>query len=404
MPVAKTVNAIKRMRHERGVPQGELASLAGISRQALSDIEAGHSCPSTAVALRLSKSLHCSVEDLFHLAEDREALFATWSRRPQRPVETRRTRDPIGARRQIPAGERTSRVAVGLVAGRWIAHSLAAEHPASTCIAADGLVRTGKGTSAASEHGSAVRVIPLRDRGALHENILAVGCDPALGLLSAWLGERHPKSRVVWLHAPSMAALETLAEGGAHVAGTHLLDEPSRIFNVPYVRSLFPRRSMLVINIARWEEGMVVPPGNPLRIRTVADLARPKVRFINREAGSGARKLLDRLLTQKRIPPTQVNGYERIAPGHLAVAQAVSMGLVDVGIANRSSSVAHGLDFVPLAEERSDLVVPQELCADFRVARITDALESRAFRRELASLGGYQVSESGHLVEELKAQ
>src|SRR5215475_13053231 len=150
MPVAKTVNAIKRMRHERGVPQGELASLAGISRQALSDIEAGHSCPSTAVALRLSKSLHCSVEDLFHLAEDREALFATWSRRPQRPVETRRTRDPIGARRQIPAGERTSRVAVGLVAGRWIAHSLAAEHPASTCIAADGLVRTGKGTSAAS--------------------------------------------------------------------------------------------------------------------------------------------------------------------------------------------------------------------------------------------------------------
>jgi|SRR5215510_6081880 len=404
MSVPKTANALKSVRHERGVAQGELASLAGISRQALSEIEAGRSCPSTAVALRLSKALHCSVEDLFQLPEDRETLLASWATRRDRALGSPQPPKPPGLGRRTHFGDRPSRVALGFVGGRWVAHSLAAEHPASTCIAADGLVRSGKGTSAAGEHDSAVRVMPLRERGALRENILAVGCDPALGLLSAWLGERHPKSRVIWLHAPSMAALETLAEGGAHVAGTHLLDEPSRIFNVPYVRSLFPRRSMLVINIARWEEGLVVPPGNPLRIRTVADLARPKVRFINREAGSGARKLLDRLLTQKRIPPSRVNGYERIAPGHLAVAQAVSMGLVDVGIANRSSSVAHGLDFVPLAEERSDLVVPQELCADFRVARIIDALESRAFRRELASLGGYQVSESGHLVEELKAQ
>jgi len=268
-----------------------------------------------------------------------------------------------------------------------------------------GLVRGGKGTPAVAENRNpSVRVAPLRDRGALRENILAIGCDPALGLLSAWLAERHPKSRVIWLHAPSMAALETLARDAAHVAGTHLLDEQSRIFNVPFVRSLFPHRSMLVINIARWEEGFVVRPGNPMRIRTVADLVRPQVCFVNREVGSGARKLLDRLLAQERIASTKVDGYQRIAAGHLAVAQAVSMGLVDVGIANRASSVAHGLDFVPLAEERSDLVLPQELSADSRVGRIIDALESRGFRRELVSLGGYQVSESGHLVEELRAQ
>src|SRR5262249_31061584 len=185
---------------------------------------------------------------------------------------------------------------------------------------------------------------------------------------------------------------------------THLLDEQSRIFNVPFVRSVFPHRSMAVINIARWEEGLVVRPGNPLRIRAIEDLARPRVRFINREPGAGARELLDRLLAQARIAPTKVNGYERIAAGHLAVAQAVSMGLVDVGIANRSSSMVHGLDFVPLVEERSDLVVPQELCADFRVARIIDALESRAFPPALTSLRSYQVSDAGHPGEELKGQ
>lgn len=387
MAVAKTRNALKRVRHERGLGQGELASQAGISRQALSEIEAGHSCPSTAVALRLSKALRCSVEDLFSLEEDSGTLTASW-------VSPR------------DAGAVSRRVALGLVGGRWVAHSLVAEHPASLCIAADGLVRSAKRLRRTGERrdDSTVRVAPLRDRGALRENILAIGCDPALGLLSAWLGERHPESRVIWLHAPSMAALEILAQGGAHVAGAHLLDEQSRDFNVPFVRSFFPHRPMVVINVARWEEGFVVPPGNPLRIRTIQDVARAKVRFINREAGSGARRLFDRLLAETRTEPTRVDGYQTVAAGHLAVAQAVAMGLVDVGIATRASSLAHGLDFIPLAEERSDLVIPQELIGDSRVARMIDALGSRAFRRQLASLGGYQVSESGHIVEELRAQ
>src|SRR5262249_39597385 len=77
----------------------------------------------------------------------------------------------------------------------------------------------GAGRAAEPRHRGTVSVVPLRDRSALRENILAVGCDPALGLLSAWLAERHPESRVIWLHAPSMAALGILAQGGAHVAG-----------------------------------------------------------------------------------------------------------------------------------------------------------------------------------------
>jgi len=406
MAAAKTRNALKRVRHERRLGQGELASQAGISRQALSEIEAGRSCPSTAVALQLSKALRCTVEDLFSLEEDSGTLRARWvGPRDPLPHSHQNSRRNT-ADQQMHAGAGSWRVALGLVGGRWVAHSLVAEHPASLCIAADGLVRPAKRIQRAGERrdDSTVTVAPLRDRGALRENILAIGCDPALGLLSAWLGERHPESRVIWLHAPSMAALGILAQGGAHVAGAHLLDEKSRDFNVPFVRSFFPHRPMVVINVARWEEGFVVHSGNPLRIRTIQDVARAKVRFINREAGSGARRLFDRLLAETRTAPTRVDGYQRVAAGHLAVAQAVAMGLVDVGIATRASSLAQGLDFIPLAEERSDLVIPQELIGDSRVARMIDALGSRAFRRELASLGGYQVSESGHIVEELRAQ
>src|SRR6266851_3899245 len=398
MPIRKIRSALRSMRHEHGVGQQELAAQAGISRQALSELEASRSCPSTAVALRLAKVLRCGVEDLFYLDEDTEMLQARWAALADGKTRREPRNDGHRGSEQMPDARRTppSRVALGLVGGQWVAHSLSAEHPAWMCIPADGLARLLTRPRKTAGEPGLVQVQPLRSRGALEQNILAIGCDPAIGLLSAWLGERHPDSRMAWLHAPSLSALEFLARGEAHVAGTHLLDEESGDFNVPFVRSLFPRRSMVVVNLARWDEGFVVQSGNPLRIGTVEDLAQAEVRFINREVGAGARSLLDRLLAKAGASPSTMLGYERIAAGHLAVAQAVSMGVADVGIATRAAAVAHSLDFVPLTEERSDLVLPQELSSDPRIQRMIDALENRAFRRELASLGGYQVSESGH--------
>jgi putative molybdopterin biosynthesis protein len=333
------------------------------------------------------------------LDEDTKKIQARWATLANGKTLAKPRKDGPRGSEQMPDARRTppSRVALGLVGGQWVAHSLSAEHPASTCIPADGLAQfLTRPRRTDGRHPGVVQVEPLRSRAVLEQNILAIGCDPAIGLLSAWLGERHPDSRMTWLHAPSLSALEFLARGEAHVAGTHLLDEESGEFNVPFVRSLLPHRSMVIVNLARWEEGFVVQSGNPLRIRAVEDLAQAEVRFINREVGAGARSLLDRLLGKAGAPPSTVHGYERIAAGHLAVAQAVSMGVADVGIATRAAAVAHALDFVPLTEERSDLVLSEDLSSDPRIQRMVDALESRAFRRELASLGGYQVSESGH--------
>ena len=405
MPLQNIRSTLRSVRHAHGVGQQELAGLASISRQTLSELEAGRSCPTTSVALRLAKALRCRVEDLFYLEEDAETLPARWAPLAEGKTRAgRRKEGRSGSRRRADVRRAAStRVALGLVGGQWVAHSLSAEHPAAMCTTADGLVGSARRPRKTAGGPPLVQVRPLRSRAALRQNILAIGCDPAIGLLSAWLGERHPESRLTWLHATSLFALEVLAQGEAHVAGTHLLDEESREYNVPFVRSLFPHRSMVVVNLARWEAGFVVQSGNPLRIRRVEDLTEAKVRFINREVGAGARRLLDRLLAKAGAPPSTMRGYERIAAGHLAVAQAVAMGAADVGIATRAAAVAYGLDFVPLAEERSDLVLSHELSSDPRLQRMVDALENRAFRRELASLGGYQVAESGHLVQELRA-
>jgi putative molybdopterin biosynthesis protein len=159
---------------------------------------------------------------------------------------------------------------------------------------------------------------------------------------------------------------------------------------------------MVVVTFAHLEEGFAVAKGNPRRIRKPEDIARPEVRFVNREPGAGARRLLDRLLRKARVPTSAIEGYERLLGGHLQVAQAVAMGVADAGIVARSAAIAHGLDFVPLSEERFDLVFPKEWSADVRAARIVETLEGRAFRRELASLGGYNTRQSGQVVTGLK--
>src|SRR5216684_664748 len=136
-------STLRSVRHELRVGQQELAGKAGISRQALSELEAGRSCPSTAVALRLASALRCRVEDLFCLDEDTKKIQARWATLANGKTLAKPRKDRHHGSERMPDGRRTppSRVALGLVGGQWVAHSLSAEHPASTCIPADGLAQ-----------------------------------------------------------------------------------------------------------------------------------------------------------------------------------------------------------------------------------------------------------------------
>src|SRR5262249_6553687 len=155
----------------------------------------------------------------------------------------------------------------------------------------------------------------------LDQTVVAVGCDPAAALLADHLRERYPSFDVAWQGGGSTAALQAVARGEAHLAGCHPLDPASGPYNLPFVRAAFGDQAD-VVTFAVWEQGLIVAAGNPRGVGGVADLARPDLRFVNREAGTGARALLDGHLAVLGLEPADLPGYGRIVSSHLAVAEA----------------------------------------------------------------------------------
>jgi putative molybdopterin biosynthesis protein len=203
---------------------------------------------------------------------------------------------------------------------------------------------------------------------------------------------------IVSAAASSKLALAWLKEGKVHIAGSHLQDPKTGEFNLPYIRKEFPDQDFTVVTFARWEEGLVIASGNPKSVRGVEDLARKNVRFVNREPGSGSRALLDELLEKTGLDARKVEGYDRIALGHLAAAYCIVSRDADVCLATRSAAQTFGLDFIPLNSERYDLVMRKRTADLPAVKAFLDVLQRATLRRKLEVLAGYDTSETGSLV------
>jgi putative molybdopterin biosynthesis protein len=187
----------------------------------------------------------------------------------------------------------------------------------------------------------------------------------------------------------SVGGLTALAAGRAVLAGCHVLDADGRDFNHDAVARLLPRQSARLITLIEREQGLIVPRGNPRRLRDVADLAQPALRLINRQPGSGTRLLLDRLLAQAGVVGHDLAGYERIAETHLAVAAAVAAGSADAGLGIAAAARALDLDFVPLGHERYDLVLLADSLAQPWFGPLIETLAAPQFRAAAEALGGY---------------
>lgn len=353
---------LRAERAARRLSQEKLASLAGVSRQAYAAIEAGRSGPSAEVALRLARALGTTVEALFSLAGERE-------------IEA----ELVGGR-----GRGTMRVRVAHLAGRAHAYPLRGGS-GHAWERADGIAKPLAGGRA--------RVELVDDRPA-PPDLVVMGCDPSFALVAETLRRRR-SIETLWVHGGSRAGLEALARGAAHVAGIHLYDSGTGEYNEPWIRRLVPFPCTRV-GFATWEQSLLVGAGNPLGIRGVGDLGRAGVRLLNREPGSGSRALLDARLEESGVPAAAVAGYESAtAGGHLAVAEAVSSGLADVGVGIRAAGLAFDLTCLPLAEERYDLVVPDHFLDLPAVQALIDALRSRSLRAQVELLGGYDGSGMG---------
>ena len=226
--------------------------------------------------------------------------------------------------------------------------------------------------------------------------LLIAGCDPALSMLNECLGSST--TEIISVPCSSRCALDWLKGGLIHAAGSHLLDRNTSVYNLPVIQSLFPAGSVRVVTLALWEQGLVVRHGNPKSIWSIADLVGKNVRFINREKGSGSRDLLDSELRGAGIPSGRVNGYQRIAHGHLAVTSAVAAGTADCCIAPRSAARCFGLDFIPLVIERFDLALAKSSLKLPAAKALLDLLNRSRFRNKLQTIAGYDTAHTGEML------
>ena len=200
---------------------------------------------------------------------------------------------------------------------------------------------------------------------------------------------------VLTLPIGSLDGLVTLRQNLCNLSGTHLLD-PSGEYNLPFIRHFFPDRAMQVVTLAHREQGLMTAPGNPKAIRSLADLARADVTFINRNPGSGTRLWLDRQLQTLGIPAESIHGYENAVSTHTECALLVQAGKADVALGLRAAARQFGLDFLPLFHERYDIVFTQEQST--LLSPLLDTLQTSAFRRGIESLTGYETMHTGEQI------
>ena len=374
-PEIELENHLREKRQARALSQKQLADLAGITRQAVSALESNQYSPATSVALQLARVLRCRVEDLFSLKQGGEIVEG----------------ELLG---MLPQSNNPVRAQVTQIANRLLVRPLDGfGELASLSATADGLIVD---SSPDKVH---VKVRLLKDRAALRRKIVVGGCDPAMFLAGEYVRKHDPDNLVPCLMGSSIA-LAALKRGEIHVAGVHLADENSGTWNLLDLKQSLGDMECIVVTFAHWEEGFIVRQGNPKKIRTVSDIAKPTVRIVNREKGSGARRLLDKQLAASRVSSNGVKGYGDEVFSHLDVASRIKAGLADTGIGVRSAASIAGLDFVPLQRERYDLVIPKDHYETLHGLRILlDTMVSGPFRDELDALGGYDTREIGKVVE-----
>jgi molybdate-binding protein/transcriptional regulator with XRE-family HTH domain len=371
---------LRLARQARGFSQQQLASMAGVSRQAVSAVESGHSDPSLRVALALAQALGMSVEELFG---------------PGEPAA------PVAAVSVAPLRGRTDRVALAPVGDRFVALPLRGDagaglgflpagglaNPANLAVAAVAAGAAGNGAARNAAAGNGTELIAVRPLGPPRPTLVVAGCDPALPLLATPLSLLDPPVAFAWWPCGSAAALRLASQGLVHVAGVHTKEDSGEAGPLPDGAD--------VVGFTAWREGFAVRPELKPVVTGLDAIARHRLRIVNREPGAEARRLLDAERLRLGLDGADLPGYDTQAAGHLQVASAVAAGLAEAGVASEPAARAYGLAFVPLAEERFSLVIPAEHAASREIQALFKVLSSPWLLAQLGSLPGYDAATCG---------
>lgn len=230
--------------------------------------------------------------------------------------------------------------------------------------------------------------------------VIISGQDIALDVLAKHLEKRDPAVRPLRTYAASMNGLVGLYSGECDIVSLHLFDGDSGEYNLPFVQKLLIGFRYIVFHLAVRRAGFYVQKGNPKGLTSWEDLKRKDIQWINREKGSGARVLFDEQLRIRGISPESINGYDREESDHVGVASAVARGEADAGVGREKTTKVVAVDFIPLIDERYDLVMLKTPQNASLINLVRNVLVSDAFKRELDTIGGYRLTDTGKVLYE----
>ena len=318
---------------------------------------------------------------------------------PNMGSSTRKTVKAVLSKRTVSSLKHREyvRVKVGKVGDKFVCAPLArGAGAAMSLVRADGFCVIPQ-ESEGFEAGETVDVELYTDLVQIENTLVSIGShDMIIDVMNDMMAERFPGMNLSGTHVGSMGGLMALSRGETVIAPTHLLDEETGEYNVSYMENIFPGENMALIKGVDRIQGIMVKKGNPLGIKGVEDLTR--VRYVNRQRGAGTRVLLDYKLKQAGITPDMIDGYDKEAATHMAVAALVASEEIDAGMGVKSAADAMGLDFIEVGTEEYDFAIRQENLELPQVRAFRQILESEEFHEKLAEMGGYGWRQAGRIV------
>ncbi len=328
-----------------------------------------------------------------------EPLIARWTGRKSyalpvtQAILTRKITSPGGDDDYV-------RVVVGKVGERMLAAPLGRGAGAISSLAhADGIMVLPRGIQGV-EAGDTVTVSLYRTESELEQTIFCIGShDMTLDLLAQFLAGRN--RRFSSANVGSLGGLIALNRGEAHLAGSHLLDPETGEYNLAYIRQYINKIPVNLYGFVEREQGLMVEKGNPKGIKSLKDLCKPGIIFINRQRGAGTRVLLDYHLSKNEIPVSSILGYQQEEYTHLGVAAAVASGRADCGLGIPAAALSLKLNFIPLFHETYQLVIPKVNAESDLLEPLFEVLNDGEFHRMVLKMPGYDVNQMGTLKAEL---
>ena len=292
------------------------------------------------------------------------------------------------------------RVRMGYVGEKLMASPLSrGSGVVSSFMKADGILEVPQGLEG-YEAGAEVNVRLLSPADKLEKTLVVIGShDPLLDELGDMLHVANSDVYMSSSHVGSMGGIMAIRRGEAHAAGCHLLNTENGVYNISFMKKYFPKGGVKLVRCVGRQQGMMVAKGNPLNIQKFADIAKPGVRYVNRQRGSGTRILTDYLCKQENVDAAAVYGYDREELTHTSVAAQIVSCSADAGMGIYSAAKLYDLDFIPICIEEYDLIIPDHAWDTPMVRQLIATLKSDAFREKILSLGGYTVDDPGELIE-----